>query len=76
MKKFSKVLILSAVMALPFSISASNHNDILSDVKVTMSSVRFSDDGCTMTVRGRTADGHRFKIKGSCEEVLATLEKL
>lgn len=75
MKKLSKVLILGAVMALPFSSSADNSN-FVADATVTMSTVRFSDDGCTMKVKGRTSDGHKFKIVGSCEEVLAELEKL
>ena len=75
MRKLSKVLVLSAVMALPFTISANSY-EFVTDAKVTMSSVKFSEDGCTMTVKGRTPDGHRFKIKGSCDEVLEALEKM
>ena len=75
MKKFSKVLILSAVLALPISISASNDN-LSTDGKVTMSSVKLSDDACHMRARGRTNGGVRYRLKGSCSKVLETLRSL
>jgi len=59
MRKFSKILILSAVMVLPFSTSASTAN-----VDNVASTCKIKDKNGSST----------FKAKGECDEVAAAYE--
>ncbi|MBC6399773.1 MAG: hypothetical protein GDA51_02120 [Ekhidna sp.] len=77
MTKFSKILILSAVMALPFGIYATSNNKVdISDFRIIENSVSFLEDRCTMRVKGKSEKGYRYKIKGSCEEALEAMKKM
>ncbi len=64
----STVLILSS-LAVPSAANASI-------TKMAEKELLVLDDGCRMTVRGKTSDGHRFKVKGSCKEVLEILAEM
>ena len=58
--------------------NAENSHQLNDEAEISLaeSVITISEDGCTMRAKGKTKDGVRYKIKGSCAEVLKTLKAM